>query len=294
MSDQYWPRLSFRRYWLSRCHSGFADGGPGGSTSGGSGGSGGTSSATGTGGNGGNAVLGSGDAGNGSGVTDGFPGTTQAGGAGGVGAGAAGSSGTSAAQFLAGGGGGGGGAHAALVTTTATNSVTLIGGAGGTGGNGNGSEGVGGGGGAGGYGVVVNGSGLTDTSSGTISGGPSGDDSTRANAITFTGGSNTLTLQSGSIVIGNIEIDNGGSVTFDQTPPQVLSNVIAGNGSIVQNGTGTLSLAGASTYSGGTPIPFGRSSAPVSAALSRRMPACGSFPNYASPTATSCSTFPIG
>ena len=94
--------------------------------------------------------------------------------------------------------------------------------------------------GVGGAGIV--GAGLTVINSGAISGGMSGG--VQANAITFTGGSNVLTLQTGSSLTGNIEIDNHGSITFNQSTAQTLGNVIAGNGSIIQNGTGTLTLVG--------------------------------------------------
>ena len=56
--------------------------------------------------------------------------------------------------------------------------------------------------GAGGVGII--GSGLTIFNSGNISGGVSGDSATRANAITFTGGSNVLELQPGSTIFGNV------------------------------------------------------------------------------------------
>jgi autotransporter-associated beta strand protein len=127
------------------------------------------------------------------------------------------------------------------------NTGAISGGKGGAAGVGN-TSGVSG---AGGVGIV--GSDLIVINSGTISGGLAGNGITRANAITFTGGSNTLTLQSGSSMTGNIEID-GGSITFNQSTAQTLGNVIAGNGSIIQNGTGALTLTGINTYSGGTSI----------------------------------------
>ncbi|HEY4135674.1 MAG TPA: autotransporter domain-containing protein [Alphaproteobacteria bacterium] len=117
---------------------------------------------------------------------------------------------------------------------------------------GNGGGGVLGG--AGGSGVV--GSDLTITNSGTIAGGLDGDGTTRANAITFTGGANTLTLQAGSTITGNIAV-NGGSLTFDQATAQVVGNAITGNGSVNQDGSGTLTLTGVNTYSGGTTVTAG-------------------------------------
>src|SRR5205085_4668973 len=56
---------------------------------------------------------------------------------------------------------------------------------------------------------------------------------------------------------GNIEIDGNGSITFNQATDQTLGNIIAGNGSIIQNGPGTLTLSGANSYTGGTIINAG-------------------------------------
>ncbi|TAL78265.1 MAG: autotransporter domain-containing protein [Burkholderiaceae bacterium] len=109
--------------------------------------------------------------------------------------------------------------------------------------------------GAGGSGVV--GSNLTVINGGAISGGLSGDGSTRANAIQFTGGNNTLTLLNRSILTGNVAIDGDGSVTFNQPDDQTLGNVITGNGSVIQDGAGTLILNGVNTYTGGTTINTG-------------------------------------
>ena len=127
---------------------------------------------------------------------------------------------------------------------------------GGSGGAGSaaGTDGAAGAAGAGGAGV--SGSGLTIVTSGSISGGLSGSGA-RADAIDFTGGSNTLTLNSGWSLYGNIAIDGGGSLTFNQSTAQTLGNVISGDGSINQNGTGTLTLTGTNTYSGATVVNAG-------------------------------------
>ena len=74
------------------------------------------------------------------------------------------------------------------------------------------TPGTAGAGGAGGVGVV--GSGLTIINSGTIAGGLASDTVTRANAITFTGGVNSLTLQSGFSILGNVVAVSGGTDTF--------------------------------------------------------------------------------
>ena len=60
----------------------------------------------------------------------------------------------------------------------------------------------------------VVGSGLTIINSGTIAGGFASDGVTRANAITFTGGVNSLTLQSGFSILGNVVAVSGGTDTF--------------------------------------------------------------------------------
>ncbi len=101
----------------------------------------------------------------------------------------------------AGGSGGDGGVGVQFTATgaTFTNSGTVTGGNGGTGGTGgvvNGNPG------AGGAGIV--GAGLTIINSSIITGGLSGDGVTRANAITFTGGTNVLQLQAGSTITGNV------------------------------------------------------------------------------------------
>jgi autotransporter-associated beta strand protein len=94
---------------------------------------------------------------------------------------------------------------------TFTSSGTITGGNGETGGagGGGGSAGTAG---AGGAGIV--GSGLTIINSGTITGGLAGDGVTQANAITFTGGVNSLTLQAGFTINGNVVAVSGGSDTL--------------------------------------------------------------------------------
>ena len=99
-----------------------------------------------------------------------------------------------------GGDGGAGGAGVQFSADGAlTNSGAITGGAGGGGGSGVLSAGVSGAGGAG-----VSGANLTIINSGAITGGLSGDGLTRAAAIVFTGGTNTLELQAGSNIIGNV------------------------------------------------------------------------------------------
>jgi uncharacterized protein with beta-barrel porin domain len=222
---------------------------------------------------------GGGGNGNGAGMAGFFNAGALVGGAGGKGGqgGAGGANG--------GGGGGGGGGYGAIITsgTNSTNTGSILGGAGGGGGAGNGI-GNGGSGGSGGVGVQFTASGATLTNTGIISGGAGGAagpggtggaagtggaggagivgagitvinsgtimgglGGARANAITFTGGSNVLELHAGSIITGNVvgtgfdTLRLGGSVSssFD------LSSI----GSAAQyRGFGNFAKAGSSTW----------------------------------------------
>jgi fibronectin-binding autotransporter adhesin len=188
-----------------------------------------------------------------------------------------------------GGGGGGGGGYGVRATGGATlvNFGAILGGAGGTGGdtivNGSGRGAGGGGGigvaleaggsivnsgsitggaggaigsfhpgGAGGAGIA--GAGLAIIDSGAIVGGLSGA-GVQADAIAFTGGANVLTLQSGWSLAGNIDVT--GTLSFNQAIAVNLANAINGSGAISQDGVGTLTLASANTYTGGTTINSG-------------------------------------
>jgi outer membrane autotransporter protein len=239
-------------------------GGVGGTAGGGGGGGGGHGAvvaggsnagtiAGGSGGNGGNSGTGGGAGGGGGGGGYGVVVTGASySNSGTIAAGAGGAGGSGFLTGSIGGGNGGDGGFGVQVTASGasfTNSNTV------TGGNGGGAGGgVGGSSGAGGAGIV--GSGLTVINSGAIAGGTGGG--AQANAITFTGGANTLTLQGTSWTLtGNIRIDGGGSLTFNQTAAQTLDNVIAGNGSINQNGPGRLTLTGLNTYTGATTINAG-------------------------------------
>lgn len=167
-------------------------------------------------------------------------------------AGGTGGSGGTSGNLVAGGNGGDGGVGVMVTAGGIISNIGAVtGGRGGDGGSGA-SDGITGGGGAG-----ITGSSFTIINSSTISGGLSGDGMTRANAIEFTGGNNTLTLRSGSSLTGNVAIDGGGSVTFNQSSDQTLANVITGNGSVIQDGPGTLTLNGENTYAGGTTIGSG-------------------------------------
>ncbi|WP_338286659.1 autotransporter-associated beta strand repeat-containing protein [Luteolibacter sp. LG18] len=69
----------------------------------------------------------------------------------------------------------------------------------------------------------------------------------------------------GSLAIGNgstagslpVDIVNNGTVSFNRTNALIRNNAISGTGSVTQNGTGTLTLAGNSSYTGGTTVAAG-------------------------------------
>jgi len=106
----------------------------------------------------------------------------------------------------AGGNGGGGGAGISLSQSTLTNSGSIAGGNGGAGGSnyygGTASTG------SGGVGVIGTG-GVSIINSGTIGGGLSGDGSTQADAVDFSGGGNTLELDAGYNFVGNVVSTSG-------------------------------------------------------------------------------------
>ena len=195
---------------------------------------------------------------------------------GGVG-GAGGNSGLGTGGQQGAGGDGGIGASV-LGAYTLTNNGTLTGGNGGSGGNGgNGGAGVlfgvtgaklinngtvqgGASGGTGGLdGAGVQGAGVTIVNSGKITGGGS------APSINFTGGANTLSSAVGQSLGGPVAIGPG-SLTLDQTGANgVATNTnvsygvgFTGAGSLTVNGgSNTVTLGGASTYSGGTTVTSG-------------------------------------
>ena len=116
--------------------------------------------------------------------------------------------------------------------------------------------GAGGGAAAGGVGVA--GASLTLTLAGAVSGGLSGGGA-RADAIDFTGGANTLALQTGGAVIGGVGVTGSLTVTPVATGSTIAGVIrdFAGAGSLTKVGVGVLTLTGADTYTGGTTISGG-------------------------------------
>ena len=206
-------------------------------------------------------------------------GTGGAGGAGGGGAGGVGAAGA--------GGDGGIGLRAAGSSTTITNSGSIAGGNGGIGGA-NSNGGASGANGAGGVGVA--GANLAIVHSGSIAGGMGGDGVTRAAAVEFTGGSNSLTLNAGAALTGAVAIDSGATASIvaganglSLSSPLLLggngtidtnghdmgwSGPVSGAGSLVKSGAGTLTLSGANVYTGATSVNAGTLRAGAAGALS--------------------------
>lgn len=78
---------------------------------------------------------------------------------------------------------------------------------------------------------------------------------------TYTGGTTILggTLQLGDAgttgsILGDVADLGGGTLQFNRTDSYTFPGVVSGTGSLVQYGTGTTILTGASTYTGGTTI----------------------------------------
>ncbi|SUC82770.1 Extracellular serine protease precursor [Pannonibacter phragmitetus] len=175
------------------------------------------------------------------------------GGTGGNGGNGASGEGTVSTDQGYGGGGGDGGvgffASVDAVTVQVDAAGRIVGGDGGLGGSGfeGGSAGKGG--------TGIKGANMLVVNAGTISGGLSGDGVTRALALEFTGGSNTLTLVSGAVLEGGVSVT--GDLTIDQTDDFVLSNRISGTGNVVKAGTGTLTFSGENFYTGTTTVSAG-------------------------------------
>jgi fibronectin-binding autotransporter adhesin len=86
---------------------------------------------------------------------------------------------------------------------------------------------------------------------------------TLANNNTYSGGT---TINAGTVVVGNGgttgslgagPITNNGSLAFNHSDAVAVNTAISGTGSLVQNGSGNLTLAAFNTYSGGTTVNSG-------------------------------------
>lgn len=146
-------------------------------------------------------------------------------------------------------GGGAGGAGVVGSHFTLTNTGTIQGGAGGAGGSYSSGTGnpkaaaVG----AGGVGVIADG-GSTIDNAGSILGGLAGDGVTRADAIEFSNGGNTLVLEAGSSIIGNV-VSTSGTTNGGDTLAFGGAGTTASGGSLF--GLGQLdALGGTGQYQG--------------------------------------------
>ncbi|MBU3825671.1 MAG: autotransporter domain-containing protein [Candidatus Oceanisphaera merdipullorum] len=166
-----------------------------------------------------------------------------------------GSGGNSSVGF--GGNGGAGGAAVSGSDFELHNSGTLTGGKGQSGGNAL-SSGIGGNGGNGGAGVSATG-GVTISNSGTIFGGTEGGSGhgpirgsagSAGDAVSFSGGGNTLILQDGSSIRGNIKstsgtMNGGDALILEGSQSNTLSmSGVSGFASYTKRGTGNWTLAG--------------------------------------------------
>ncbi|PSJ63565.1 autotransporter outer membrane beta-barrel domain-containing protein [Pseudaminobacter soli (ex Li et al. 2025)] len=152
-----------------------------------------------------------------------------------------------------GGAGGNGGAGIAVSYLPNTMWLDIDGAV--TGGNGGAAGSNGGLAGLGGVGVEGSSLFILVRDGGSITGGMSGDSLSRANAVNFTGGGNTLVFFGAtSQLSGNINVAQDASVLFasmldDGTE---VDNVITGGGSVLTDST--ITLTGTNTYSGGTTV----------------------------------------
>ena len=105
-------------------------------------------------------------------------------------------------------------------------------------------------------GAAIVGSGLTITNAGIIVGGFGGN-STRAAALDLTGGTNTLDLTGNWTMTGGIQLGSGASLAFTQNTAETVNNTVSGAGTLIQNGSGNLTLDGSNTYTGGTTVQQG-------------------------------------
>ncbi|MGI6852019.1 autotransporter domain-containing protein [Mesorhizobium sp. 1B3] len=156
-----------------------------------------------------------------------------------------------------GGDGGAGGAGIRIVGgATLTINSAVTGGDGGAAGNAlrDGFAGVGG------AGIVGSDLNVFVGSTGSVAGGlADGGAGARADAITFTGGTNTLSFGAGTTNLsGNIRVVGGSSLAFAQSGiDTIVGNVITGDGSVIKSGNAVITLTGDNVYTGGTTVSSG-------------------------------------
>ncbi|MDA9434389.1 hypothetical protein XH88_21805 [Bradyrhizobium sp. CCBAU 51627] len=220
----------------------------------------------GNGGNGGSAVLLAGGVGGDGGIGISLAsgtltlGALVRGGNGGVGGDATGTLPPTTAGDVGGAGGAGGtGLSMGGGTVTINSGGGVSGGAGGAAGAGSALSQAPG---AGGVGIA--GLNLAIVDAGTITGGLGGDGLTQANAITFSGGVNSLTLLAGSIISGNVVAVSGGTDTLalggsgnSSFNASLLGTQYQNFATFQKTGASVWTLTGVNTFAGATMIDSG-------------------------------------
>ena len=181
-----------------------------------------------------------------------------------------GSGGAAGSGTFAQGGNGEAGVTGAGLTINNGTGASITGGSGGTAGLLGGGTPIQGAGAAG-----ISGSSLTVTTAGAIAGGIAGNNGAQANAITFTGGTNTLTVQNGYSFTGNVAAFSaadtlalGGSANGSFNASNIgPAAQFQGFGVYQMNGTGTWTLSGSTTAATAWAVNSGTLSASAAGAL---------------------------
>jgi fibronectin-binding autotransporter adhesin len=152
-----------------------------------------------------------------------------------------------------GGGGAGGGSYGYAGGNGLSGTAGAIGGAGGAGGRGTNSSG-----GAGGAAGVAGGAGSTGFNGTNTGSGGTGGAGGSASALVFNAGTSILTGANLSVSSNSGVVLNAGSTAVvNVTGSPNLANNISGSGNLTQAGPGTLTLSGASNYTGTTAVNSG-------------------------------------
>ncbi|WP_273793905.1 beta strand repeat-containing protein, partial [Brucella anthropi] len=102
------------------------------------------------------------------------------------------------------------------------------------------------------YGGVISGSGVaTKNGAGTLT---LTSDQTYTGATVIAAGTLQVGNGGASGWISNAVISNNGRLSFNRSDDKTYAGSIVGSGSVIKNGTGTLTLSGTNTYTGGTEI----------------------------------------